>query len=215
MDRSTAADLSASLPPNHHGDYPGFGGLRGLMAALSFSVGRRPDADLAVRLTSVAAGDRVVDIGCGAGVAMRRAVAAGAASVIGVDPATVMLRVRRVSSILRSRRGRIRLVEGAAERLPLEDASATVIWSLSTVHHWRDVELGLHEVRRVLLPCGRLLAIERQVEPGASGHASHGWTDAQAERFAAACKSVGFEDVAVARHQTSRRVLTVLAHAPK
>ena len=92
---------------------------------------------------------------------------------------------------------------------------ATVIWSLSTVHHWRDVELGLHEVRRVILPGGRLLAIERQVEPGASGHASHGWMDAQAVRFAAVCKSAGFEEVAVARHQTSRRVLTVLAHAPK
>ena len=215
MDRTTDADPPTSLAPNHHGDHPGFAGLGGLMAALSFSVGRRPDADLAVRLASVGAGDRVVDIGCGPGVAMRRAAAAGAASVIGVDPAAVMLRVGRVSSVFRARRAHLRFVEGAAEALPLEDASATVVWSLSTVHHWRDVELGLHEVRRVLLPGGRLLAIERRVKPGASGHASHGWTDGQAERFAAACESAGLEEVAVARHQTSRQVLTVLAHAPR
>ena len=211
MDRTADTELPAPLPPNHHGDHPGFGGLGGLMAALSFTVGRQPDADLAVRLASVGVGDRVVDIGCGPGVAMRRAAVAGAASVIGVDPAAVMLRVGRVASVLRPRRAHVRFVRGAAEALPLEDASATVIWSLSTVHHWRDVELGLREVRRVLLPGGRLLAIERRVELGASGHASHGWTDGQAERFAAACESAGFEDVAVARHQTSRQVLTVLA----
>ena len=105
MDRSTDADLSASLPPNHHGDYPGFGGLRGLMAALSFSVGRRPDADLAVRLTSVAAGDRCCLYRTRSGVAMRRAVAAGAASVIGVDPATVMLRVTAASPASCARAG--------------------------------------------------------------------------------------------------------------
>ena len=214
MDPSTDADLSTSLPPNHHADHPGFAGLGGLMAALSFSVGRQPDADLAVRLASVGAGDRVVDIGCGPGVAMRHAVAAGAASVIGVDPATVMLRVGRASSVFRPGHAHLRFVEGAAEALPLEDASATVAWSLSTVHHWRDVELGLHEVRRVLVPGGRLLALERRVKPGASGHTSHGWTDGQAERFAAMCESAGFDDVAVARHQTSRQVLTVLAHAP-
>ena len=189
--------------------------MGGLMAALSFSVGRQPDADLAVRLASVGAGDRVVDIGCGPGVAMRRAVAAGAASVIGVDPATVMLRVGRASRLLRPRRAHVRFVEGAAEALPLADASATVAWSLSTVHHWRDVELSLHEVRRVLIPGGRLLAIERRVEPGASGHASHGWTDGQAARFAAACESAGFEEVALACHQTSRQVLTVLAQTPE
>ncbi len=210
MDRSTDTDPPTSLPPNHHGDHPGFAGVGGLMAALSFSVGRRPDADLAVRLTSVGVGDRVLDIGCGPGVAMRRALAAGAASVVGVDPSSVMLRVGRFG---RSR-AHLRFAEGAAEALPLPDASATVAWSLSTVHHWRDVELSLHEVRRVLLPGGRLLAIERRVKPRASGHASHGWTDDQAARFAAACDAAGFEEVAVARHHTSREVLTVLAHAP-
>ena len=122
MDRTADTELPAPLPPNHHGDHPGFGGLGGLMAALSFTVGRQPGADLAVRLASVGVGDRVVDIGCGPGVAMRRAAAAGAASVIGVDPAAVMLRVGRVASVLRPRRAQVRFVRGAAEALPLEDA---------------------------------------------------------------------------------------------
>jgi ubiquinone/menaquinone biosynthesis C-methylase UbiE len=200
--------------PNHHRDHPGFAGFSGLIAAMTFSVGREPDADLAVRLASVVAGDRVVDVGCGPGVAMRRAASAGAASVVGVDPAAVMLRVGRVSNVFRSHGADLRLVEGSAEALPVDDGWATVVWSLSTVHHWHDVDLGLKEARRVLAPRGRLLAIERRTTSGATGHASHGWTDAQADSFATACKSVGFEDVTVARHQTSREVLTVLARAP-
>ena len=208
-------DPPASLPPNHHSDHAGFRGFSGLMAALTFSVGRRPDADLAIRLVSIRGGDRLVDIGCGPGVAMRRAAAAGARSVVGVDPATVMLRVGRVSSVFRSHGADVRFVVGAAESLPLDDRSATVVWSLSTVHHWRDVERGLHEVRRVLVPGGRLLAIEKRVMPGATGLSSHGWTDAQAEGFASACESAGFIEPTVARHQTSRPVLIVLARAPE
>jgi ubiquinone/menaquinone biosynthesis C-methylase UbiE len=50
------------------------------------------------------------------------------------------------------------------------------------VHHWHDLDAGLAEVRRVLRPSGRFLAIERQVEPGATGLASHGWTAEQAHR---------------------------------
>ena len=215
MDVTTDAGSPASLPPNHHHDHPGFRGFSGLLAALTFSTGRQPDAHLAIRLASVRAGDRLVDIGCGPGVAMRRATAAGATSVVGVDPARVMLRVGRLSSMFRSRGADVRFVEGAAEAVPLADASATVVWSLSTVHHWRDVERGLREVHRVLIPGGRFLAIERRVKPGSTGHASHGWTDAQAEGFASACRSAGFLETTVARHETSREVLTVLACAPE
>lgn len=214
MDHRAETDLNAPLPPNHHCDHPGFAGLSGLMAAVTFSVGRGSDADLAVRLAAISRGDRLVDVGCGPGVAMRRAAAAGAPSVVGVDPAPVMLRVGRVRHPLASRRSGWRFLEGSAEALPLGDASATVIWSLSTVHHWRDIELGLQEARRVLAPRGRFLAIERRAKSGGTGLSSHGWTDAQADQFAAACELAGFEDVRVARHQTSREVLTVLAHAP-
>jgi hypothetical protein len=49
-------------------------------------------------------------------------------------------------------------VQGAAEDLRLSDRSATVVWSLATVHHWRDVAA----VHRALSPGGRFLAVERR-----------------------------------------------------
>ncbi|HMJ76631.1 MAG TPA: methyltransferase domain-containing protein [Iamia sp.] len=84
---------------------------------------------------------------------------------------------------------------------PPEFAGSTVVWSLATVHHWQDVATGLAEARRVLRPGGRLLAVERRIQPDAEGRASHGWVDAQAEAFAAACRDAGFTDVAVSTHR--------------
>ena len=206
---------SADLAPNHHADYPAFAGLGGLVAALMFSVGRRATADLAIRLTNVGPHDDVLDVGCGPGVAVRRAAACQASSVVGVDPAPVMLRVARVLGAFGDRHLGPSYLEGTAEELPLADGSASVLWSLSTVHHWHDLTAGLEEARRVLRPAGRLLAIERRVAPGASGHGTHGWTEDQAERFADQCKATGFTDVEVGHHSARHKLfLSVLARRP-
>ena len=52
----------ATLPPNHHAHFPGFAGVGGLVAALTFTVGRGDDADLAIDIAAVGPGDDVVDI---------------------------------------------------------------------------------------------------------------------------------------------------------
>lgn len=100
--------------------------------------------------------------------------------------------------------------EGAAENLRQPDGSATVVWSLATVHHWTDVTAGLAEAKRVLAPGGKFLAIERRVRLGATGLASHGWTDQQAESFAAACRSAGFDELCIQKHTPGRRAVLVI-----
>jgi ubiquinone/menaquinone biosynthesis C-methylase UbiE len=205
----TMTDNSEVLAPNHHGDHAGFAGISGWVAALSMRIGRSGDAQLAIDLTALAPGEHVLDIGCGPGVAARAAAARGAV-VTGVDPADVMLRVARRDD----RHGAVTWKRGAAEALPVPDRSCDVVWSLATVHHWPDLDGGLTEVRRVLRADGRFLAIERRVQPGARGHASHGWTDRQAAAFADRCRDAGFELVAVTSHETKRGVLlAVLARA--
>jgi len=188
--------------PNHHADHAGFHGIGGTLAAMAFLLGRSEDARVACELTRPGCGDHVVDVGCGPGVAVRHALGTGARAT-GVDPALAMLRVARLTSL---RTGAV-WVEGDAEALPVADGEATVVWSIATVHHWRRLHLGLAEVHRVLAPGGRFLAIERRRRPGSTGHASHGWTDAQADVFAAACADAGFEDVAIERREVRRGVL--------
>jgi ubiquinone/menaquinone biosynthesis C-methylase UbiE len=191
-----------ALPVNHHADHPGFSGVTGAIVGVVLLWMGRANARLACEVTAVSTGDRVVDIGCGPGGAVREAARRGA-RVTGVDPAPVMLRLARTFT----RDASIAWAEGTAESVPLPDGSASVMWSLATVHHWQDVTVGLDEARRLLTPGGRLLAIERQAEPGATGLASHGWTRQQAESFAAQCRTAEFTDVTVGQHGRGRRAV--------
>jgi ubiquinone/menaquinone biosynthesis C-methylase UbiE len=180
--------------------------VTGVLFGLFFVVIGRANARLAVHAAGVSDGDRVVDIGCGPGSAVREAARRGA-RVTGVDPSSAMLRVARA---LTRRAASVKWAEGTAENVPMPDASATIVWSLATVHHWQDASRGLSEAHRVLAPGGRLLVIERQVRAGATGVASHGWTHQQAESFAAQCGTTGFSDVGVGKHGTGRRAAWVV-----
>jgi SAM-dependent methyltransferase len=195
--------VSSPTAPNHHADYPGFAGMPGVLVGIGMLLKGRAYARLATTAASVCDTDRVVDIGCGAGNAARAAARRGA-RVTGIDPASVMLWVARAST---RKRAAIAWAEGAAENLPLPDESATVVWSLASVHHWKDVGKGLAEAHRVLAPAGRLVAIERRVSPGATGLASHGWTGQQAESFAAMCRAAGFDNVRISKRQAGRRAV--------
>src|SRR5215471_7681757 len=198
--------------PNHHAHYPGFAGAAGFLAAASMVLGGKDNARLAERLSELAAGDAVADIGCGPGTAARRAARLGA-SVVGVDPAPVMLRLARLLTP-RSAHA-VRYAEGSAEALPLPDSSVSVVWSIASVHHWADLDAGLQEARRVLKPGGRLVAIERLTRPGVTGLASHGWTPEQASAFADRCRAHGFTDARVNQHSSGRRTtVSVRATAP-
>ena len=178
----------------------------GLLAGLTIVVGRGPVGRLAVDLAAVTDVDRVVDVGCGPGTAARRAASKGA-DVVGIDPAPVMLKLARR---LTGARLRISWSEGAAEAIPVPDSSASVLWSISTVHHWSDLEAGLAEAHRVLAPDGLLVAIERRTLPGAKGLGSHGWTDAQARVFADASVAAGFAGARVELCAPRRRALLVV-----
>ncbi len=196
--------------PNHHADHPGFSGITGVVAGLSMLIGRGGVARLVAELADVGGLDHVVDVGCGPGAAAREAARRGA-RVSAVDPAPVMLAIARRLS----RTERISWLQGVAEALPVADDSATVLWSIATVHHWPDLDGGLTEAFRVLNGGGQLLAVERRAQPGARGLASHGWTEAQAESFAQRCLAAGFAEVHVGTHGSGRRrQLVVRANRP-
>jgi ubiquinone/menaquinone biosynthesis C-methylase UbiE len=199
-------DISPANPVNHHADHPGFAGPIGLFAALTMLVVGRARARFVTDLASVSSSDRVVDIGCGPGNSVRAAAGRGA-RVVGVDPARLMLGVARLATRDRSS---ITWLGGSAEHLPLPEQSATVVWSVATVHHWADVAAGLAEVRRVLAPGGRFFAIERRVRPGATGLASHGWTDQQVASFADCCRAAGLDEVRGETVKRGRRAVQVV-----
>ena len=102
-------------------------------------------------LAHVQPGERVLDLGCGAG-EFSAALAQAGAHPIGVDVAAEALRraaVRVPDPDLRLWRD--------GEPLPLGDGSVDVVWAGEVIEHVADVAAWLSEVRRVLRPRGTLL----------------------------------------------------------
>ncbi len=204
---------------NTGGDRPAVGDLAGngdrrpcraleLITALSMTIGRGRAARAVADLARIGECDVVVDVGCGPGTAVREARRRGAMA-IGVDPGAEMLSLARWITAVR-RLDRVRFLDGAAESLPLPDGVATVVWALSSVHHWHDRSVGVAEARRVLAPGGRLLLAERLVATGARGHAAHGLASPDAESLARLVDTAGFSDVRCETMELGRRRLVIV-----
>jgi ubiquinone/menaquinone biosynthesis C-methylase UbiE len=196
----------------HHGA-DRFRGVPGLIIAATMLARGRGIGRLVAEVAAVGASDRVLDVGCGPGSAAREAARRGAA-VTGVDPAPLMLGLaRQLSRWVPG--GKIAFEAGTAEALPVPDQSATVVWAISSAHHWESVGAGLREIRRALAPGGRLIIAERLTRPGARGMAAHGFTAALAKEVIGEAHTAGFGDAQYQTHRASRRTMIVIsAHRP-
>jgi len=119
----------------------------------------------AVARAGLRPGQRVLVLGHGPGVGVALAAAAVGASghVVGVDPSSAMttMATRRCRSEIAQ--GRVQLAPGTAEDTGFTAASADVVISVNNVMLW-DRAAGFAEVRRVLVPGGRLaLSVHRHV----------------------------------------------------
>ena len=102
-------------------------------------------------------GERVVDVGCGAGIdslIAARMVGPGG-SVVGVDMTPSMLARARESGA-RGGFTNVRFHEGLAESLPVADAWADVVISNGVLNLFPDKLGALQEMARVVKPGGRL-----------------------------------------------------------
>jgi ubiquinone/menaquinone biosynthesis C-methylase UbiE len=99
----------------------------------------------------------VMDLGCGPALLLPElAKALPRARLVGLDPSGDMLDLaRRVLD--EAGEGKIQLLEGRAEDIPMEDGSVDVVISLKNLHEWDDAPRGITEVARVLRPGGWLL----------------------------------------------------------
>jgi SAM-dependent methyltransferase len=111
--------------------------------------------DLSLRLDHLRAGvrpeDRALDLGCGDGRFTEELVRAGATAV-GVDVAHAALQRARARHLALDFRQIA--IDGP---LPFGDGSFDVVWASEVIEHVADTAPWLSEVRRVLVPGGRLL----------------------------------------------------------
>jgi ubiquinone/menaquinone biosynthesis C-methylase UbiE len=159
-------------------------------------VGREVVASIAPR-----AGERVVDLGAGMGSATVVAARSGA-SVLAVDPTPYMRRILSVRRGWQRHRARITVVDGAAESIPVADASVDALWTVNTIHHWTDAAAACREIARVIRPRGRVLLVDEDFddpshpdhERAQAGRARHGlhFEHVDPEKLAESLRGAGF-----------------------
>jgi len=109
----------------------------------------------------------IVDVGCGTGSALRRvAKRVPRGMLLGVDPTPQMLEIARERAARHPEGRRIEFREGSAEKLPVDSAYADLVFAFDSIDHWQDKSAGLAEIRRVLLPQGRLVVVKDDCLPG-------------------------------------------------
>jgi arsenite methyltransferase len=111
-----------------------------------------------LRIGPLAPGERVLDIGCGAGTDLL--LAAGRTGptgrAIGVDMTAAMRERAAASATAMGLAGRVEVRAGTAESLPVPDASIDVVISNGVLNLSPDKDQAFREIWRVLAPGGRL-----------------------------------------------------------
>jgi SAM-dependent methyltransferase len=144
----------------------------------------------AVQLLEVQPTDRVIELGCGPGVAIA-ALAARATRglVVGVDHSQVMIGQARRRNRAAVQAGRVRLVHTPVERLASSDGPFDAALAVNTVGMWPDPTTRLREVARRLRPGGRIALVAQPRCPGATAATSA----AAADELAGLLGDAGFE----------------------
>ncbi len=120
-----------------------------------------------IRLMNLRAGERVLDLGCGAGWATRllaRIVGEGpegSGQVIGLDVADEMVRLARAAS---KDFENIMYVCGSAQQIPWEENFFDKVLSVESFYYYADQDRALNELFRVMAPLGKVVHPDQSLQ---------------------------------------------------
>jgi SAM-dependent methyltransferase len=106
----------------------------------------------------LAADDLLLEVGCGGGAFLRKALESGCRAKA-VDHSPDMVRLARATNRDAVAAGRLEVAEASADRLPFADGSFTCAVMTGVLGFLPDAVGALAEIRRVLAPGGRFVAL--------------------------------------------------------
>jgi ubiquinone/menaquinone biosynthesis C-methylase UbiE len=165
----------------------------------------------AVELLEVKPGDRVIELGCGPGVAVA-ALASRATQglVVGVDHSAVVIRQARRRNARAIKEGRVRLIHAPVEHLQLADGPFDAALAVNTVGMWAEPTTRLREIGGWLRRHGRIALVS---QPRCSG-ATAATSAAAANRLATQLTVAGFANIRVETLDLDPPAVCVLATRP-
>ena len=180
---------------SHHGGLAQFHRPTGVAGhAAGWIMGRRSSNVArnrwAAQLLDVQPTDRVIELGCGPGVAIAAlATRATCGQVVGVDHSSVMIRHARRRNRTAVRSGRVQLVQAPVQNLSVTGGPFDAALAVNTVGMWPEPLARIREIAQLLRPGGRLALISQPRCPGATAATS----TAAANELADMLNETGFE----------------------
>jgi ubiquinone/menaquinone biosynthesis C-methylase UbiE len=114
-----------------------------------------PNFFLLLETLALGPGDELLEVGCGGGALLRRALRSGCRAAA-IDHSEEMVRLAREQNADAIAEGRLEIVQADAHALPFADARFTVAVSTGVFGFLDDPLTALREVHRTLHPGGRL-----------------------------------------------------------
>ena len=153
----------------------------------------------AVRQLEVTPSDRILEVGFGGGVSLPSLIAS-AAFVGGVDRSRDMVRRAKAMFSEAVSAGRADFREGNVEELPFEASSFGKVCTVNTIYFWSSLDVGFAEIRRVLLPGGRVVVgFVPKERMDRMGMPADIFTSRAPNDVVAALRKAGFSDVRIER----------------
>lgn len=180
-----------------------------------------PVANDLIRSAELRPGERILDVACGTGIGARLASqqVGSSGTVAGLDVNPGMLAVAR--SVTPEDMS-IEWDQSGAEDMPLPDEAFDVVLCLISLQFMRDKRAASREMRRVLVPGGRLFlnvpgpagkmfvflaeALERHISPQAAGFVNQIFSLHDTTEIQQLLSEAGFRDIAV---QANNKVLNL------
>jgi ubiquinone/menaquinone biosynthesis C-methylase UbiE len=161
--------MSDGAPWNKYGGTPAEVYERYLVPAIFV-----PWSDLLLDTAAPRPGERVLDVACGTGIVARRAAQRvwPGGRVAGLDLDAAMLAAARSAASTLSAAAGIEWHEASAVAMPFSDASFDLVLCQHGLQFFPDKLAGLREMRRVLVPGGRLALVVLRAADETPGYAA-------------------------------------------
>jgi len=136
---------------------------------------------------------KILDIGFGNGVVLKRALKRSDGKFYGVDISRDMIKAAAKRNKKAIREGRLTLAEGSVDAIPF-DEEFDLIYTTNTVYFWKDLDAALLEIKKKLADGGVFLNILYTKEwLDKVKYADYGFSKYTANELIKAAEDKGFE----------------------
>lgn len=135
-------------------------GEAGELMLRRMGVSHKNVTDWALSKLDIKGTEKVLDIGCGGGDALKKMSAKiKSGHLVGADYSEVSVELSKKNNIGDVESGKMEIIQANVENLPFDDNLFDIIYTIESFYFWKNSVECLKEVRRVLAPNGIFMII--------------------------------------------------------